>query len=67
MFLASDDLDRRAGKVQSFLYSEPGVLLLLAAVNFEWTVMEACDDIAYSVLDVEEPFGPTENQAELTL
>jgi len=41
MFLASDKLKDRERKVRKFLRSEPGIALLLAAVNFEWTVTRA--------------------------
>lgn len=38
MFLASANVRRREQKVRGYLHSEPGISLLLAAVNFEWTV-----------------------------
>lgn len=41
MFLASDRVKHREQKVRRFLSSEPGIALLLAAVNFEWTVCRA--------------------------
>jgi hypothetical protein len=41
MFLASDSRERRESRVRSFLASDPGISLLLAAVNFEWTVCRA--------------------------
>jgi hypothetical protein len=41
MFLASDRIDQRENKIRSFLSSEPSIALLLAAVNFEWTVSRA--------------------------
>jgi hypothetical protein len=41
MFLASDSKEHRESKVRSFLTSDPGISLLLAAVNFEWTVCRA--------------------------
>jgi hypothetical protein len=41
MFLASDHVEHRERKVRRFLSSEPGIALLLAAVNFEWTVCRA--------------------------
>ena len=41
MFLAGDGVGRREQKVRSYLRSDPGVSLLLGAVNFEWTVSRA--------------------------
>lgn len=41
MFLASDREIRRAAKVRRHLKAEPGLALLLGAVNFEWTVCRA--------------------------
>ena len=41
MFLASDRIEHRERKVRRFMRSDPGVSLLLAAVNFEWTVCRA--------------------------
>lgn len=41
MFLASERKEQREHKVRSHLHSEPGISLLLAAVNFEWTVCRA--------------------------
>lgn len=41
MFMASDTASQREKKIRSFLGSEPSVALLLAAVNFEWTVSRA--------------------------
>ena len=42
MFLAGDSQDLRKRRILSFLdKSEPGISLLLAAVNFEWTVYRA--------------------------
>jgi hypothetical protein len=41
MFLASDSKERRESKVRRFLATDPGISLLLAAVNFEWTVCRA--------------------------
>jgi len=41
VFLASESAGRREHKVRSYLRSEPGISLLLAAVNFEWTVSRA--------------------------
>lgn len=41
MFLAGDNAGRREQKVRSYLSREPGISLLLAAVNFEWTVSRA--------------------------
>lgn len=38
MFLASERRGLREYKVRSHLKSDPGISLLLAAVNFEWTV-----------------------------
>jgi hypothetical protein len=41
MFLASDPKEHRESKVRRFLTTEPSISLLLAAVNFEWTVSRA--------------------------
>ena len=41
MFLASERKGLRESKVRSHLHSDPGISLLLAAVNFEWTVCRA--------------------------
>jgi hypothetical protein len=41
MFLASDSKEQRESKVRRFLTTDPGISLLLAAVNFEWTVCRA--------------------------
>ena len=41
MFLASDRKQSREYKVRGHLASEPSISLLLAAVNFEWTVCRA--------------------------
>jgi hypothetical protein len=41
MFLASDRKKQREDKVRRFQATEPGISLLLAAVNFEWTVCRA--------------------------
>lgn len=41
MFLATDVPDRRHQKIRSFLPSEPVIAILLAAVDFEWTVRRA--------------------------
>ena len=41
MFLAGDRVERREQRVRGYLSSDPGVSLLLAAVNFEWTVSRA--------------------------
>jgi hypothetical protein len=41
MFLASDPKKHRESKVRSFLTTDPNISLLLAAVNFEWTVCRA--------------------------
>lgn len=41
MFLASDRIQHRESKVRRYLRSDPGVALLLGAVNFEWTVRRA--------------------------
>lgn len=41
MFLASESAGHRERKVRSYLRSAPGISLLLAAVNFEWTVSRA--------------------------
>jgi hypothetical protein len=41
MFLASDSKEHRESKVRRFLTTDPGISLLLAAVNFEWTVCRA--------------------------
>ena len=41
MFLARDRFAIREEKIRSFLQSEPSIALVLAAVNFEWTVSRA--------------------------
>ena len=41
MFLATDMPDRRHKKIRSFLPKEPVIAILLAAVDFEWTVRRA--------------------------
>lgn len=41
MFLAGDNTALRERKVRSFLAEEPSVALMVAAVNFEWTVSRA--------------------------
>jgi hypothetical protein len=41
MFLASDTKKHRELRVRSFLAADPSVSLLVAAVNFEWTVCRA--------------------------
>ena len=41
MFWAKDRKETRAYKVRRHLATEPGISLLLAAVNFEWTVGRA--------------------------
>lgn len=41
MFLRSDHRLSREKKVRRYLTSEPGISLLLAAVNFEWTLGRA--------------------------
>jgi hypothetical protein len=41
MFRATNTKEIRERKVRSFLESEPGISVLLAAVNFEWTVGRA--------------------------
>jgi hypothetical protein len=41
VFLATDRSDHREAKVRKYLSSEPSLSLLLAAVNFEWTVCRA--------------------------
>jgi hypothetical protein len=41
VFLATDSKPRRENKVRRYLDSDPGMALLLAAVNFEWTVCRA--------------------------
>ncbi|SIO10317.1 hypothetical protein SAMN05443247_02008 [Bradyrhizobium erythrophlei] len=41
MFLANDSKEHRESKVRRFLMTDPGISLLLAAVNFEWTVCRA--------------------------
>ena len=41
MFLASDKIEHREHKVRGFLRSEPGIALILAAINFEWTISRA--------------------------
>lgn len=41
MFLVSDSQGRRHAKIRSFLKDEPVIAILLAAVDFEWTVRRA--------------------------
>ena len=41
MFLARSSVKEREDEVRSFLSSHPSVALVLAAVNFEWTVSRA--------------------------
>jgi hypothetical protein len=41
MFLAGDRKEQREYRIRRYLSSDPGVALLLAAVNFEWTVSRA--------------------------
>ena len=41
MFLASDSKEHRESRVRRFLMTEPSISLLLAAVNFEWTICRA--------------------------
>jgi hypothetical protein len=41
MFLASDRAHHRERKIRGFLAREPSIALVLAAVNFEWTVSRA--------------------------
>lgn len=41
MFLASDQVTHREQKIRRFLASDPSLALVLAAVNFEWTVCRA--------------------------
>lgn len=41
MFLAGDNKFLRERRIRTFFLQEPGVALLVAAVNFEWTVGRA--------------------------
>ena len=41
MFLATDTVEVRDRKVRQLLHSEPSLSLIVAAVNFEWTVCRA--------------------------
>lgn len=41
MFLVTDTIEGRQKKVRSFLDKEPVIAVLLAAVDFEWTVRRA--------------------------
>jgi hypothetical protein len=41
VFLAGDRKEQREDRVRRYTASDPGVALLLAAVNFEWTVCRA--------------------------
>lgn len=41
MFLASDRIEQREKKIRDFLSTDPSIALILAAVNFEWTVSRA--------------------------
>ena len=41
MFLVADTIERRHTKIRAYLPAEPVVAVLLAAVDFEWTVRRA--------------------------
>src|SRR6267142_807009 len=41
MFLAGDDASIREDRIWRYFGSNPGVALILAAINFEWTVCRA--------------------------
>jgi hypothetical protein len=41
MFLATGSLENRHRKIRSFLPAEPVIAILLAAIDFEWTVRRA--------------------------
>ena len=41
MFIVTDTRERRHEKIRSFLPGEPVIAILLAAVDFEWTVRRA--------------------------
>jgi len=41
MFLASDTIERRHSKIRSFLPNEPVIAIILAAIDFEWTIRRA--------------------------
>jgi hypothetical protein len=41
MFLARDRREHRESKIRRFLATDPSISLLLAAVNFEWTLCRA--------------------------
>jgi hypothetical protein len=41
MFLVSDRIERRHQRIESFLRTEPIIAILLAAVDFEWTMRRA--------------------------
>lgn len=41
LFLASDTVDSRESQIREFLSGSPSLALVLAAINFEWTVSRA--------------------------
>src|SRR2546427_7419394 len=41
MFIVTDTLENRHRKIRSFVLREPVIAILLAAVDFEWTVRRA--------------------------
>ena len=41
MFLVSDTLESRQGKIEGFLETDQAIAVLLAAADFEWTVRRA--------------------------
>ncbi len=41
MFLASEPAQYREAKIRKWLYTEPSIALLVAAVHFEWTICRA--------------------------
>jgi hypothetical protein len=48
VFLASDTKAQREFRVRQYPRSDPGITLLLAAVNFEWTVSRAVLFLSHS-------------------
>lgn len=48
MFLASNQKEQRERKIRRYLASDAGMSLVLAAVNFEWTVCRAILFLSHS-------------------
>jgi hypothetical protein len=41
MFLVNDTIDKRHARIRSYLEKEPVIAVILAAVDFEWTIRRA--------------------------